>query len=97
MTTSIFKVSVVQAAPVFLNLQVGLDKAIGLIAEAGGQGAKLIAFPETWLRAIHGGYGSERRPGACNFWRATTPTRCEPTARKWPGCARRPRNTTSTC
>nr|WP_315400635.1 carbon-nitrogen hydrolase family protein [uncultured Duganella sp.] len=49
MATSTFKVSVVQAAPVFLDLQAGLDKAIGLIAEAGGQGAKLIAFPEIWL------------------------------------------------
>ena len=44
-----FRAAAVQAAPVFLDLDGGIDKAIGLIEQAAAEGAKLIAFPETWL------------------------------------------------
>ena len=44
-----FRAAAIQAAPVFLDLDASIDKAVGLIAEAAGQGAQLIAFPETWL------------------------------------------------
>jgi nitrilase len=44
-----FRAAAVQAAPVFLDLDGGIDKAITLIREAASHGAKLIAFPETWL------------------------------------------------
>ena len=44
-----FRAAAVQAAPVFLDLDAGIDKAIGLIEQAAAQGAQLIAFPETWL------------------------------------------------
>jgi len=44
-----FRAAAIQAAPVFLDLDASIDKAIGLIAEAAGNGAKLIAFPETFL------------------------------------------------
>ncbi|ABD56652.1 carbon-nitrogen hydrolase family protein [Jannaschia sp. CCS1] len=44
-----FKVAAVQAAPVFMNLDSGVDKAIALIEDAAKQDVKLIAFPETWL------------------------------------------------
>src|SRR3981189_2720651 len=44
-----YRVPVVQAAPVFLDLDATVDKAIALIEQAAGQGAKLIAFPETFI------------------------------------------------
>src|ERR1700728_3488981 len=44
-----YKVAVVQAAPVFLDLDATVDKTIGLIDQAASQGAKLIAFPETFI------------------------------------------------
>src|ERR1700737_2127886 len=39
----------VQAAPAFLDLDATIDKTLGLMREAAGRGAQLIAFPETWL------------------------------------------------
>ena len=44
-----FKAAVIQAAPVFMGLQATLAKTIVLIDEAAKNGAKLVAFPETWL------------------------------------------------
>ena len=42
-------VSIVQASPVFMNLDASVTRAIGLIEQAARQGAKLVAFGETWL------------------------------------------------
>jgi len=44
-----YKVAAVQAAPAFLDLEASIDKASQLIDEAGANGARLIAFPETWI------------------------------------------------
>jgi aliphatic nitrilase len=44
-----FRAAAVQAAPVFLDLDASIDKALSLIADAARQEAQLIAFPETWL------------------------------------------------
>jgi aliphatic nitrilase len=41
-------VAAVQASSVFMDLEGCVNKAQGLIAEAAGQGARLIAFPELW-------------------------------------------------
>jgi nitrilase len=44
-----YKVAVVQAAPAWLDLDATIAKTIELIDVASAKGAKLIAFPETWL------------------------------------------------
>ena len=44
-----FKVAAVQAAPSFLDLDSGVERAVGYIEEAANAGAKLVVFPETWL------------------------------------------------
>jgi nitrilase len=43
------RVAVVQAEPKWLDLSAGVDQAIGLIADAAARGARLVAFPETFL------------------------------------------------
>ena len=43
------KVAAVQVAPAFLDLDAAIEKGVGLIDEAGAAGARLIAFPETWI------------------------------------------------
>jgi Carbon-nitrogen hydrolase len=45
----ILKAAVVQAAPVWLDLEGTVAKTITYIEEAASEGAKLIAFPETWI------------------------------------------------
>jgi len=44
-----YKAAVVQAAPEFMNLDAGIDKAIDLIRAAADKGASIVAFPECWL------------------------------------------------
>ncbi|WP_053842578.1 carbon-nitrogen hydrolase family protein [Paracidovorax avenae] len=44
-----FKAAAVQAAPVFLDTDATVDKVCRLIAEAAGNGAQLVAFPEVFI------------------------------------------------
>jgi nitrilase len=43
------RAAVVQHPPVFMNLEASLDRADSLTAEAAAGGARIVAFPETWL------------------------------------------------
>ena len=43
------KVAIVQAAPLFMNLEASLTRAIEFISKAANMGAKLVVFGETWL------------------------------------------------
>jgi aliphatic nitrilase len=44
-----YKVAAIQAAPVFLDIDATVDKTISLMQQASGEGARLVAFPETWI------------------------------------------------
>ena len=43
------RVAAVQAEPAWLDLAAGVDKVISLIGEAAAGGARLVAFPETFI------------------------------------------------
>ena len=49
MATVSTKVALVQAEPVFLDANATVDKALDCVQKAAEQGARLIAFGETWL------------------------------------------------
>ncbi len=45
----VVKAAVVQASPVYLDRDASVEKAIGLIADAAQEDARIVAFGETWL------------------------------------------------
>lgn len=47
-----FKAAAMHVAPVFMDTQATVDKACALIKEAAAHGARLIAFPETFIPAF---------------------------------------------
>jgi nitrilase len=48
-STATFLAAAVQAAPAFLDRDATIDKVMRLTKEAGGRGARLVAFPETFV------------------------------------------------
>ncbi|MDX2029829.1 MAG: carbon-nitrogen hydrolase family protein [Blastocatellia bacterium] len=48
-TSNIVVVAAVQAAPVYMNLERSLARAVELTAEAARRRAQLVVFPESWL------------------------------------------------
>jgi nitrilase len=46
-----FKIAAVQATPVYLDRDATVDKACGLISEAGRNGARIVVFPESFVPA----------------------------------------------
>lgn len=44
-----FTLAAVQAAPVYLDREASIEKAVGLIADAGDRGSDLAVFGETWV------------------------------------------------
>ena len=73
MSESNVKVAAVQAAPVFLDLEASLQKALGLIEKAAAERARLLVFPAR-RSCTPGRPGSTRscrartRPGTCGCW-----------------------------
>lgn len=49
MATAPYRIAIVTAPPVYLDLQASLEKACELIADAAKNGAKVIYFGESWL------------------------------------------------
>lgn len=49
MLQSIVVVAAVQAAPIYMNLERSLARAVELIAEAARRRSQLVVFPESWL------------------------------------------------
>src|ERR1700747_2648199 len=43
------RVAISQSAPVYLNRQASLDRALEILQDAAKKGAHLVAFGETWL------------------------------------------------
>lgn len=48
-TNTKIRVGAVQAEPVWLNLEGGVDKTISLIRDAAKDGVKVLGFPEVWI------------------------------------------------
>jgi predicted amidohydrolase len=82
-----FKAAVVQAAPVWLDLEGTVAKTITYIEEAASEGAKLIAFPETWILGQNAGLDDREgiRPALLRqFAQLRQPSRAENRSRAPP-------------
>ena len=69
-----FKAACVQAAPVYMDLQGCVAKAVSLIAEAATNGAQLIGFPETWIPGYPWFVWLGAPAWACSSYRSITAT-----------------------
>ncbi|HEX5881074.1 MAG TPA: nitrilase-related carbon-nitrogen hydrolase, partial [Actinomycetota bacterium] len=67
MPASTVTVAAVQAAPVFLDLEASLVKALALIEQAADGGARLLVFPEAFLPAWPA-WVDEVLPGEDEAW-----------------------------
>jgi nitrilase len=67
MSESEIKVAAIQAAPVFLDLEASVTKALALIDKAAADGAELLVFPEAFLPAWPA-WVDEVLPGEDQAW-----------------------------
>jgi nitrilase len=67
----VVRVAAVQATPVVLDVDASVDKAVGLIAKAAVEGARLVVFPEAFL-SLYPSYAWAHLPAsgaqADEFW-----------------------------
>ena len=49
MEENVHQVAVVQHSPIYLNRTATLERAVTLVAEAANSGARLVAFPESFV------------------------------------------------
>lgn len=56
-----FRAAVVQDAPAAFDCDASLARALQLVAEAAGQGAQLLVFPEAFLSGYPKGRGNVKR------------------------------------
>ena len=61
---NVVRVAVIQAAPILMDRDASIEKAIGLIRRAGSKGAKLILFPEAFIPAYPRGLGFGTKVGS---------------------------------
>lgn len=89
MSRELVRLAAAQATPVFMDRDATVQKAAALIADAGSAGARLVAFPETWIPGYPmwicgaAGWGNPRTKRAfarlsANAWRCPDrrPMRC---------------------
>ncbi|WP_066290814.1 carbon-nitrogen hydrolase family protein [Bacillus sp. FJAT-29937] len=82
------RVAVIQAAPIIMDRDATIDKAVSLIKQAGEKGAQIVVFPETFIPAyprglsfgtVIGGRTEDGRKDWYRYWENSIPVPGEAT------------------